>query len=256
MHKPPVFYALIQVKFNAVQMERFVSDFREALRSNGFPDYQEDTQTELLISMGPGGPRPPEQRPRNRWRFFNMERTEGFTLLDDALVYHTNRYDCFAHCRDVALQALRILHDRVDLAYVERVGMRYLDAVMPAAGAALADLVKPTLLGPYSELPGDLDHGFSETRKIVGDGNLVMRTLINEKGLAIPPDLQNQTLNLDETLKSYQGDLLLVDTDYFVQKRFKFDMNAIEKQFQASHAVLIDTFKAAITDEAKALWGL
>jgi uncharacterized protein (TIGR04255 family) len=90
----------------------------------------------------------------------------------------------------------------------------------------------------------------------VGDGNLVMRTLINEKGLAIPPDLQNQTLNLDETLKSYQGDLLLVDTDYFVQKRFKFDMNAIEKQFQASHAVLIDTFKAAITDEAKALWGL
>ncbi|MAO57936.1 MAG: hypothetical protein CL549_17065 [Alcanivorax sp.] len=126
MHKPPVFYALIQVKFNPVQMDRFVQDFREAIRPE-FPDYEGDSQTEIFISMGPNA-KPPEQRPRNRWRFLNMDRTEGFTLLDDALVYHTNRYDCFTRCRDATLQALDVLHEQVKLAYVERIGMRY-DAI-------------------------------------------------------------------------------------------------------------------------------
>ncbi len=71
MHKPPVFYALIQVKFNPVQMDRFVQDFREAIRPE-FPDYEGDSQTEIFISMGPNA-KPPEQRPRNRWRFLNMK---------------------------------------------------------------------------------------------------------------------------------------------------------------------------------------
>lgn len=254
MHKPPVFYALIQVKFNPVQMDRFVQDFREAIRPE-FPDYEGDSQTEIFISMGPNA-KPPEQRPRNRWRFLNMDRTEGFTLLDDALVYHTNRYDCFTRCRDVTLKALGVLHEQVKLAYVERIGMRYLDAIVPDASYKLPDLVKPALLGPYADLPGELDRGFSEVRKLVDGGGLVLRTLVNERQLIVPPDLQNQTLNLSEALKQYRGDIVMMDTDYFVQNRFAFNLSAIEKQLDASHTILINTFKAAITDEAKTLWKL
>ncbi|MBM1142720.1 TIGR04255 family protein [Alcanivorax sp. ZXX171] len=256
MHKPPVFYALIQVKFNPVQMERFVPDFREGLRRDGFPDYEAESQTEVFISMGPNGPKPPEHRPRTRWRFLNMERTEGFTLLDDALVYHTNRYDCFTHCRDAMLQALRVLDEQVDLAYVERIGMRYLDAITPVEDFSLSDLVKPALLGPSADLPGQLEQGFCEVRKTVDSGSLVLRTLINERQLVVPPDLQNQTLNLSEDLSGYQGEIVLMDTDYFVQNRFAFHLDAIEKQFDASHSILIDTFKTAITDKAKKLWKL
>ena len=255
MHKPPVFYALIQVKFNPVQMERFVPEFREALRK-GYPDYDREEQVELRFSKNPSASRSPEPHPRSLWHFLDMTRTEGFTLLDDALVYHTNCYDCFSHCRNEALTALRLLHELAGLAYVDRVGMRYLNAITSIDDGPLSALVKPALLGLHAELQGNLEHSFSETSKIVEGGRLVLRALVNERGLAIPPDLHNQTLNLSEDLMSYQGPIVMMDTDYFVESRYAFDLDVIEKQFEMSHSILIDTFKAAVTEKAKSLWHL
>jgi len=254
MHKPPVFYVLIQVKFNTIQMARYVEDFLEALRRSGYPDYSEDTQTEMRVVMGPDGPRQFEQYPRKRWQFLNRERTEGFTLLEDALIYHTNRYENFSRCRAETLKALEILHKQVTLDYVDRVGMRYLDAIVPLGGLSLADLVKPALLGPGGDLPGKLEQGFSETRKAVDGGGLVLRTLVNEHALVIPPDLQNQTLSLSPDLRELRGTNMLVDTDYFVERRFAFDLQAVAAQLDSSRAVLVGTFKGIITEKAQQLW--
>lgn len=255
MAQPPVFYYLIQVKFNRVtQMEQHVPAFQDALRREGFADFNEEVQLEVALQYGSNAQPGVQESRRKRWLFNDMERQSGFVLLDDALIFHTTTYSGFSDCKAAMRKTLQLLHNEVGLSFVQRVGMRYLDQVAVADIPALNALIHPGLLGLSGDMAGNLRHAFSETVSVVDGLTLVQKSFVSPGGFVMPTDLQGNTLALPDGVTANQSPQVVMDSDCFVEKRFAFEMSAIETYFDHLHEQLQSLFQRATSDEARQLW--
>jgi uncharacterized protein (TIGR04255 family) len=257
MSKPPVFYYLIQVRFNRMmQMNQYVPAFQEAMRQLGFADYNEEAQLEVVWQQAPGAQPGIQEHHKKRWLFNDMDRTSGFVLLDDALVYHTTVYHTYAQCKRALESALQQLHQIVGLNFIQRIGMRYLDCIETDTFAELGEFVHSGLLGVAGVMPGELRQGFSETVTTFDDTALVLKSLVAQGPLRLPPDLQGLSLVLPERLCPVSRFWVLMDTDCYIEKRFTFEMQPVIEQLDKLHTQLLDLFKSCITEKAKQKWQL
>lgn len=255
MSLAPVFYTLAQVQFNPIaQMSDYVAKLQEHLRRSGFPDFRAENQFELTIRRLDEAE--PDVKPTQhmRWSFTNTQRTEGYLLLSNALVFHTTTYDTFADFLKKTRSGLELVHKIVELAYVERIGLRYLDAVTPIGNDPLKEYLNPSLLGFSANLEGRLSHSFTETVTAIEDGNLVARAVITDGALALSPDLFPLQLELQHRFAEINGRNAVLDTDYFVVKRNSFDLKEIEDQLLKAHDIIANAFKVSVTDYAREKW--
>jgi len=255
MSLAPVFYTLAQVQFNPIaQMSDYVAKLQESLRREGFPDFRPENQAEITIR------RLDEQQPdvqsqqHTRWSFMNTQRTEGYLLLSNTLTFHTTTYDTFSDFLQKTIYGLNLVHGIVDLAYVERIGLRYLDAIVPMDNDTLQQYLNPSLLGFSANLEGRLSHSFTETVTVVEDGNLVARAIITDGALALSPDLITLQLELKPRFKEINSRNAVLDTDYFIIKRNSFDLNEIKAQLSKAHDIITNAFKISVTDYARERW--
>ncbi len=252
---PPVFYTLAQIKFNPIaRMEEYVPELQDRLRRIGYPDYQREHKVEVEIRKA-ATPQP-DVRPQQmvRWNFNNIDRTEAYTLHPDALIFHSTQYAHFEDFSEKALKGLTLAHGVIELAYIQRIGLRYLNAVVPAGGNPLDNYLNPSLMGLSTVTPGQLSHSFNESVSQVNGGTLVARTVITEGGLAMPPDLFPMALALPDHLDKLSGKIAVLDTDYFVEHRSGFDMDSVKRQLLASHKLVDETFKSSVTEHAISVW--
>jgi uncharacterized protein (TIGR04255 family) len=255
MSLAPVFYTLAQVQFNPIaQMADYVSPLQERLRRSGFPDFRAENQLELTVRRL-DEPQPDVQPQQHvRWSFTNAQRTEGYLLLPNALVFHTTEYDTFEDFSKKTISGLKLVHEIVELNYVERIGLRYLDAIAPTGDDTLQQYLNPSLLGLSATLEGSLGHSFTETVTNVEGGTLVTRAVITDGSLALSPDLFPLQLELLPRFTAINGRNAVLDTDYFVAKRSSFDLTKIEAQLLAAHDIITTAFKVSVTDYARKRW--
>jgi uncharacterized protein (TIGR04255 family) len=255
MSLAPVFYTLAQVQFNPIaQMSDYVARLQERLRRSGFPDFRTENQVELTIRRLEE-PQPDVQPQQHmRWSFINSQRTEGYLLLSNALIFHTTTYDTFSDFLQKTITGLNLVHEIVDLAYVERIGLRYLDAIAPIDDDTLQQYLNPFLLGFSENIDGSLSHSFTETVTVIEGGNLVARAVITDGALALSPDLITLQLEIRSRFKAIKGRNAVLDTDYFVIKRNSFQIQEIEEQLLKSHDIITDAFKGSVTDYAREKW--
>jgi uncharacterized protein (TIGR04255 family) len=255
MSLAPVFYTLAQVQFNPIaQMSDYVARLQEHLRRNDFPDFRAENQFELTIRRLDESQPDVQPQQHMRWSFTNTQRTEGYLLLSNALVFHTTAYDTFTDFLKKTITGLNLVHEIVELAYVERIGLRYLDAVVPMSDETLQQYLNPSLLGLSANLEGLLDHSFNETVTIVKDGTLVARAVITDAGLAVSPDLFPLQLELQSRFAAINGRHTVLDTDYFVARRSSFNIADVENQLLAAHDIITTAFKVSVTDYARERW--
>jgi len=251
----PVFYTLAQVQFNPIaQMSEYVSPLQEHLRRGGFPDFQSENQFELMIRRLDELQPDVQSQQHMRWSFMNAQRTEGYLLLSDTLVFHTTQYNTFSDFLQKIISGLNLVHQVVELAYVERTGLRYLNAVVPIDNDTLEQYLNPSLLGFSANLDGRLSHSFTETVTVVDEGNLVARAVITDGELALSPDLISLQLKLQPQFTQINGRNAVLDTDYFVVNRNSFDVKKIEDQLLKAHDIITNAFKVSVTDYAKEKW--
>jgi uncharacterized protein (TIGR04255 family) len=257
MRLAPVFYTLAQVQFNPIaQMSDYVAPIQERLRRSGFPDFRAEHQLGLLIRRLDESQPDIQQQQQMRWSFTNAGRSEGYLLSANTLVFHTTAYDTFEDFLQKTISGLRLVHEIVELAYVERIGLRYLDAIVAMDDDQLQQYLNPSLLGLSENLEGNLSHSFTETVSVIGEGTLVARSFITEGGLAISPDLLPLQLELDPRFTIINSRNAVLDTDYFIAKRSNFDIAEIESQLLSAHDLLIAAFEGAVTDRARQKWGI
>jgi uncharacterized protein (TIGR04255 family) len=255
MSLAPVFYTLAQVQFNPIaQISVYVDQLQERLRRSGFPDFRAENQFELIIQRLEESN--PDVKPKQqiRWSFTNIQRTEGYLLLPNALVFHTTAYDTFDDFLKKTLIGMELVHEIVELAYVDRIGLRYLDAIVPLDGDALSSYLNPSLLGFSASLEGQLAHSFTETVTAIADGNLVARAVVTDGSLALSPDLFPLQLELQPRFMTVSGRNAVLDTDYSVSKRDSFDIEKIKAQLLDSHKIITNAFTVAVTDHARKMW--
>ena len=257
LRSAPVLYTLVQFKFNPIaQMAEYAPTVQEKLRRKGFPDYRQES----LMSINIRRPDEPQAEVQNtqqsRWGFTNSKATEGYLLFPDSLIYHTTDYDTFDTFSKKALDGLALIHEIIELAYIDRIGLRYLDSISPKEGETVEEYLSPSLTGLSSIIKGSLNHAFSETAMDIDGGKLVARSVITENGIALPPDLMPLSLNIPEKLLSISGKNAVLDVDYFVtQQRFDgIDPDLIQKQMTTSHKIVTDAFNAAVTEHALNAW--
>lgn len=257
MSHAPVFYTVAQVKFNPIaQMSDYVPPLQERLRKSGFPDFRAENQIELTFRRMDELEPDVQSQKNMRWLFTDAQRTEGYILFSSALVFHTTAYNVFSDFLEKTLNGIKLVHEIVELAYIERIGLRYLDAVVPTESETLQNYLNPSLMGLSMTLDGNLRHSFTETVTDVEGGTSVTRAMITDGLLALPPDLASLKLqlNINPRFEEIKGLHTVLDTDYFINKRNTFNIQEIKNQLLISHKIIDTAFKASATDYAREKW--
>lgn len=264
MSNAPVYFTIVQVRFNNLwALDTFVPGIQETMRKAGFSDPRKTMLTTINLNFNPStspvSPVDPGQQQVPiaqvlRYIFANRDNTSAFTLDQGALSYQTTVYERFEEFLEVFLKGLETVHSVVNLDFIERVGVRYLDAVIPKDGDLLASYLQPTVLGLVDRLDGDLVHSFSETVTRTLVANITSRTIIDLGSIGVPPDLQPMPIKIQERMSNFEGLHAILDTDGSWEQREVFDLEHIKEKLMEIHREISKSFKATVTQHALDVW--
>lgn len=262
----PVFYTVAQVRFNPVMsLETYIRGIQDNLRLVGYPDQKEQTELRFNLKLNPK-PSPntmPDVSPVTRYLFTDRENRSGFVLERSALAFQSTDYGNFERFSGKFLEVLDIVHSAIKLDYSQRIGVRYLDAVLPAEGKAVAAYLADEVLGiapglgQAPHLKGaSFRHSFSETVVEIEQAHVVTcRALITNGSVSFPPDLHSDDpLTFPERVANHLGTYALLDTDGYFEGREPFSIDGIRAHLDRLHDAIHDVFMVTITPEAKAEW--
>lgn len=265
LSKAPVFYVLAQVKFNALmQLAKFIPDIQERFRQLGFPDYMEEQQLQVNFQHVQQGDAPPQvsHTATPRYSFMNLDRTEGYLLFQDNLIYHTTHYTTSADFIEKTRAGLEIIHGIVNLAFMSRLGLRFLDVITCKENEKFDKYLKPGVLG-YADMiaseGANLQHSLSEVFLNLGDTSLlckVMRGAVTNSPPFIPAELAPIHLTNKAEFQHLNGAIAVLDTDIFYAPSVNtaFDIDATCLRISDMKAKIQIIFENMITVEAIEEW--
>lgn len=264
MKRAPVYFAIAQVRHNPVlRMSDYLSQIQESMRIAGYPDFKRTVVLAFnLFSQAPDSAAPtavqaPSPQQVERFTFANAKCTRGFIVENNALSLQATEYDTFEIFSGEFFKGLAVIHAAVKLDYVERVGLRYLDAVVPKEGeASLPKYLKPGVLGLAHSLGDDIDVSLSisETHFKASAGRVLARTIIQNGTLGFPMDLQPIGVNIASRFGGIQGVHAILDTDASHEERQAFDVASISARLTGLHDDVRMAFDAAVTPHALQVW--
>lgn len=250
--KQPLVLVLAQVRISPVRtISAFIPEIQEAFRQSGFPIERAGKIQQLTIT--PTGVQATEQ---DRWEYRTRDERWSVTVLHDSVVLQTTaytRFEAFAEKLGLALRNVLSKTRQDELGVVQRIGLRYVDIVLPGEGESFRRYLRPGLHGIPDEVfqPGTHRvHLESVGRTKVGAhaGTMVVRISQNDLGFDLPPDLvESAPLFAPRSEKGKQA--TLIDMDHFMEGTF--DANAdwvIHRSFEL-HDLLIETFHQHVVSE-------
>lgn len=255
LKNPPVYLTLAQVKFNPIlKLADFLPAIQENFRQVGYPDFNRQQFISIQLTTQDGQPPMPTPIQQERFQFGNIEKTHAFILDDQSLTLQSTNYGQFETFSACFLNGLEIIHNVVKLAFTERVGLRYLDRVMPQIGETIGQYLATPAQDLTSGIGGRSLYSYTEAMNEVGDIKLLSRVAIQDGQLAFPPDLQLGNMHIAERFLSYTGISAILDNDGFVEMRETFSLKVMANHLDAIHQVIRTAFKTTTTDYAFIAW--
>lgn len=262
MKHAPVYYTIAQVRHNPVlRLATYAPEIQDSMRKAGYPDYRPGKSLVINLMQQPTDgslqPQGPVAETVERHTFLNRDGTRGFIVEQNALSFQTTDYDTFETFSKQFFAGLEIVHQCISLDYSERIGIRYLDAVVPAGGESeLKDYLAPGVLGLAGRLPKDVPIGLSlsETHIPVQGANLLSRTIIQNGPLGFPMDLAPQGLQVSQRFKEVSGVHAIIDTDASQEGREAFDLGRLRERLDMLHTKIRMAFDASVTEYALKMW--
>jgi uncharacterized protein (TIGR04255 family) len=255
LENAPVYFTIGQVSYNPIlNLDSYLNPIQEKFRKAGYPGFK--TLTSKTFNLGSGGIKDTEvpQFEQNRqYIFSNMDETSNFVLDGNALSFQVCNYDTFKEFSDSLFQALKIVNDAISLNFSQRVGLRYLDAIVPKKGETLEKYLIPEVLGFGSKSEENFVYSFSESRnKVREDITLLSRVIIQNGPFGVPPDLVG--IKVGRKFLEISGMHATVDTDAFYKSRKLFNMSELKDDFNKLHNATSNAFKEITTDYAFSIW--
>jgi len=259
MSNAPVYFTVSQVRFNPIlNIDGYLSIIQDHMRIAGFPDFKRVELKQLVLPFGSSGdgeqPQAPVFLPQSHCIFGNIEGTTEFVLQANSLALQTTTYDIFESFLTTFSQGLKIIHDSLKLDFTERIGLRYLDAVLPREGETLSDYLTIEVVGLFQKLNGDLLHSFSETVTAGQSGRLISRVIIQKGRVGLPPEISALAPRINQRFTQTEGIHAIIDTDAFFEQREKFNLQSIESRFISLHNEINRSFNATVTTHALNVW--
>lgn len=253
LHLPrsPLIFVLAQVRIAPVlSVEKKIPEIQERLRKNGFPKLNE-----RKISIEQRLPDGSQQiQSVRQWEFINKANTCSALITHDALTYQTTRYDVFEQFIESFEEVLRVFGECMEPTLSQRLGLRYVDLVVPQEGKSLESYFSDRLRG-FNVQDSDLREGFvSESICQTGPSTkFIHRYAEAVRGFGFPPDLLPLSLKIERPLQ-LKAPFGLLDLDHFSSAEEDFSYDSILRQFWSLHDHQTKAFRASVTNEALAEW--
>jgi uncharacterized protein (TIGR04255 family) len=266
MKNAPVYFTVTQVRFNPVlNIEGYLTTIQDSMRIARFPDFKRVDLKQLIVPFGSAGdggqPPAPVFVPQSHCIFGNMEGTTEFVLQTNALALQTTAYETFETFLNVFSKGLIIVNDALKLDFTERIGLRYLDAVLPGESESLSDYLTVEVLGLSKKLDREILHTFHETVSTNLNGQLISRVIIQKGRVGLPPEVsvlppEVSVLapRVNPRFTQQEGLHAIVDTDAFIELREPFDAQKIESKLNTFHDEINTSFEATVTPYALGVW--
>jgi uncharacterized protein (TIGR04255 family) len=247
----PLIYVLAQVRIGAIlQMAEYVPRIQERLRKVGYPVYREGAIHEVRFVA-----ETLDALRMQRWHFDNIAGNAGFLLQTGSVVFHTTGYETHEDFFAKLEQGLAIIHEVVGIAVVERIGLRYLDAVQADEEHDLGDYLQPGIRGLDLSAIGALQpqQFASVVTETQAGGTLVVRIRQQTAGEILPPDLQPPDLVLGKTF-STKAPAAILDYDHFIEQVTPFSLAEVMQTFGTLHTVVSGAFQNSVSPFALERW--
>lgn len=234
-------------------MPEFIPQIHDLLRKEGFPEDVSATVQQIVITPG----NQPQIIERKQDEFRSKDNSWSLTIGEDMLVLVTTAYDRFEGfssrlklCLELVDQVAEIHHGSIS-----RIGLRYVDVIIPRSGETFRNYLQPSLHGPQSAVftePNQWMHMESVGRTVIG--TMVMRITQNDQGVVSPPDIIHKPMS--SKIKVDAGKLItLVDTDHYVEGSWDYDLTSIMDTTNELHeAINAAWFNDLVTPEALKIW--
>jgi uncharacterized protein (TIGR04255 family) len=254
MNSAPVYFTVGQVRFNPVlNLEKYLPAIQDKLRAARFPDFTRHITQGVIAPFGSGesGSGVINQV---GYIFGDVRGASGLVLESNALALQTTAYETFEVFSESLLDGLRVVHEVLGLDFTERVGLRYLDAVLPLTNESVSDYLGVEVLGLCEKSLGSLVHTVSETMTVTPVGQLISRVIIREGQVGLPSELVALAPKLDPRFTQSIGRHAIIDTDASHVQRESFSLDAVEVKLKALHDEIWKSFAATVTSHALAAW--
>lgn len=257
----PVYFALAQVRHNPVsRLIVYADSIADEMRKAGYPDQRKSVALSFsfVVSEQTDQQSTAKQELIERFMFFNASNTKGFIVEPSAITFYTTDYDVSENFFSDFLNGVSIVHNCVKLDYLERIGLRYLDAVVPPDGLnQLSEFLTSTVLG-LTNVEADIkvSHSISETHFSTGECNILARTIIiNNKGpIGFPMDIQLNDAKLIDRFGSINSEHAILDTDASIESRRPFEILLLSAELKKLKDGTRKAFRLLVTDKAIAFW--
>lgn len=255
MSNAPVYYTIAQVQFNPIlNWDSYLPDIQSKMREMGFPDYRHEVLQTFTVG-GSNAAVQPTFVPQSRFLFGDIPSQTVFELTSNSLALKTTNYDTFESFFATLLRGLDVIHTAVPLAFIERIGIRYFDAVFPSnEDDRLTKYLAPEVVGLFQKMGGKLVHSASETMMNIEFGYLTSRIVIQDGTVGLPPDLVMSHIKILDRFAQYRGRHAIIDTDAYFQQREVFDLGKIEIRLVALHTEIKRAFEIVVTEYAQTQW--
>lgn len=252
LSKPPLSLVLCQIRFSTIRdMAGRISTVQERLRKDG---YRLDLSTKLQ-SISVGAPVTSAQV-LDRWEFLNVAKTRSVVITEQFAAYQTSDYGSF---EDFVPEVIRLV-DALAAAGVDilitRVGLRYVNAILPTTGRVWQDYVVPGLHGPEVPVvsePLTAHHLFGAT----AHGRIVARLHQNSEGMLLPVELATTNLSLRQQAPAAGVTVTMIDIDHFKEWSSGFqeyDRDQLRTLIGGLKEDVYAVFRSFVTEIAISTW--
>lgn len=261
MANSPVYFVLAQIKFTPIAaMKKYVPEIQDYLRTKGFPEFETQISNQLLFDQSV-----PNELPRpifqdfTQWHFINEAWDTNFILGNDHITLQTTNYDTHEPFLKHLLTGLECVRTIAQPAYITRIGIRYLDAVVPQNGEDLNDYFSEHLKSVELGLTPlhSVEEAIYKTnvKPLIHSGTLMTRIRKAEGPLGFPADAIPFGLRMQPKFSAIQsGWHAIIDTDHFVEGKIDIVPELIEKQFLSMHTVIKESFVKMVSPHALNCW--
>lgn len=264
LRNAPVFYTVAQLRHNRIlNISAFAPAIQDRMRKLGYTGFEKSTGLAFTLqptNSADGGVSTLRPIPEavERFKCFNSDRTKGFVVEQNALAFQTTDYVNIETFTADFMLGVQIVHEVVVLAEVERLGLRYLDAVVPPDGErGLATYLTERVLGIAERLPNTVGvmSSVSETHFQSDAFAVVAKTLISGGALALPLELQlEKDIAIAPRFRDIVGVHAILDTDASIDRKRPFVLDDVLKDLIVLRKAVGIAYDNTVTQAAKDAW--
>jgi uncharacterized protein (TIGR04255 family) len=257
----PLAYVLAQVRFEPfLEIEKHIPALQTSLRAH-YPRFRRFERVGFEVLLTEAAPLPQVQpMPSSvHWEFGTAANFEGVMVQPHSLVFHVTAYETYEQFGQAWLWVMRQVGAHIPELFVNRIGLRYVDFIVPNPDETPEDYVVDRLRcdPALGRIPCQHHQGLTLAEYRLETGFLAVRYSRGMGRPTLPPDLSELSLQPSAIMQRVVADhqpTAVLDIDRFMALSAAYDAEALAEQFGKMHEETSAVFKALTTDHARAVW--